>query len=149
MEKKLLNRCKKKVAAEFEMSGGFVLVSRLGDLFTLGASMAGKVMSELASEYGFVRGYIRSKRVWFASECHKEESMKKSMKARSERISRRNREVDEKIGELIFLSKKRPKGLNTIFDECRENSQIHQVNLLIQQAKKITSVEGMAQVKQK
>lgn len=68
MEKKLLNRCNKKVAAEFEMSGGFVLVSRLGDLFTLGSSMAGKVMSELASEYGFVRGHIRSKRVWFASE---------------------------------------------------------------------------------
>lgn len=149
MEKKLFNRCKKKVAAEFEMSGGFVLVSRLGDLFTLGASMAGKVMSELASEYGFVRGYIRSKRVWFASEWNKEESMKKSMKARSERISRRNREVDEKIGELIFLSQKRPKGQNTIFDECRENSQIHQVNLLIQQTKKIPSVEGMAQVKQK
>lgn len=149
MEEKLLNRCKKKIDAEFELSGGSVLVSRLGDLFTLPASMAGKVMSELASEYGFVRGYIHSKRVWFVSEWHKEESMKRSMKARSERISKRNRDVDEKIGELIFLSQKRPKGINTIVDECRENSQIRQINLLINQAKKIPSVEGMAQVKQK
>lgn len=131
------------------------IVIRSGDLpELLGESrkICGDIMRQLMRSRGVVKGFFQRANCYWLNSQEKEIYIKEvRYQAQKGRCGPRGeyvRDCDISM-EMVFLNKRRPKGVNTIFDECRENSQIHRVNLLIQQAKKIPSLEGMAQVKQK
>lgn len=69
-------------------------------------------------------GAERSPRYWLSKEKH-QAYLKAKEDAEIERLSNRQRKPAFKVDEmdtLIFLSKKRPSGTNTIFEECKQNS---------------------------
>lgn len=131
------------------------IVIRSGDLPELlgqSRSVCAEVMRQLVRTRGVVKGFFQRANCYWLNKDEKNSYITEvRYRARAGRCGPRGeyKKDGDMSMEMVFLGKRRPKGINTIFDECRENSQIHQVNLLIQQAKKIPSVEGMAQVKQK
>ena len=66
-------------------------------------------------------------RYWISEEAYKADSRSKDDEKKKESSaphSKFNQHRRTTIGSMIFLNRKRPAGINTIFDECRQNSTI-------------------------
>ena len=72
-------------------------------------------------------GHHNITRYWISEEAYKADSRSKDDEKKKESSaphSKFNRHRRTTIGSMIFLNRKRPAGINTIFDECRQNSTI-------------------------
>lgn len=126
MNPELLER-RKKLVTDYLALNDQATASELKEILHFPRSTASLFLTRLRNLGHIYRtGPATSPRYWL-SESRYLAWVKAKEDAEIEKLNTRTRKRAFKVCEpdhLIYLSKKRPAGINTIFDECKHNSQI-------------------------
>lgn len=116
---------RKRLVTDYLEENEFATAGQLKAILELPRSTSTLFISRLRNLGIIYRtGAERSPRYWLNKEKY-QAHIKAKEDAEIERLNNRKRKAAFKVNELdtlIFLSKKRPSGTNTIFEECKQNS---------------------------